>query len=488
MDILPKTIYSLSKKEIINYKIYTKRTKVNQIRKDVALFDFLKKQGAGNSNNTQIFEALYHNVVDKSSFYRLKSRLLTEIDNSLVQFYFHETDISYIYSELSLYTIFCRKNEWSLACHHIEKAEKKALQIQDFSVLDLIYKELINLSINYDTIAPEVYIKKREDNQRKLYDLSILDNALAKITYDLKRTQNFSKTKNNTLIPLNNAIKAINENKGLKNNPIFKRRLFAAISHVLLSTKDYVSLELYATKTYREFIKKRYFNKENHALKLQILRYICNTLFINEKHKQALEYIKKLKTAMSEFNNLLYNDNVFFYYNALANNYTTINPKKAIEILNEAKTIHTVASHPTHLGYIYLNLAGANFDLKHYKAALKNIINLYHHKVFENLDQSFKLKIEITEIILRIETHDLDYAANLIAIVSKKHKPLLSTLEYKQDADFLVLIKKLIEKYSFEKTKKAMEWVTKFQKTSYKYHSTSIVSYNKWFNEKYTNE
>ena len=74
---------------------------------------------------------------------------------------------------------------------------------------------------------------------------------------------------------------------------------------------------------------------------------------------------------------------MFFYYNTLVNNYTVINPDKAIDVLNEAIENKAITSHPTHLGYIYLNLAGAYFDLENYKIALKNILNLYHHPLFE---------------------------------------------------------------------------------------------------------
>jgi len=62
-----------------------------------------------------------------------------------------------------------------------------------------------------------------------------------------------------------------------------------------------------------------------------------NTLFKNKKHKQSLEYAGKLKSAMDEYNALLYDKYMFFYYNSLVINYAFIDIDKAIEVLEELK-------------------------------------------------------------------------------------------------------------------------------------------------------
>lgn len=484
MDILRYTINQLSKEEIINYKLYANRTQSNDKRKDILLFDLLKKQAASDSDDTKIVQKLYPGPEHKNSYYRLKNRLLNEINNSLVQFYCYDSDSHDIYGALSLYKVFLKKNHWELANYHLLKAEKKAALIQDFSMLDVIYTEHINLSIRFGETSPEVFIKKRKENHKKLNDIRALDDSLAGIIFQLKRSQNFSKTGNKTSAILNQAILKLNARKEFRNNLIFKTKLYNAISRLLLSQQDYKSLETHTLGTYREFSKQGFFSKVNHEVKLQMLAYLCNTLFVNKKHEQSLEYLKLLKEAMKEYKAALYDNYVFFYYNSLVNNYTVLDPKKAIDVLNEAKENKVIKNHPTHLGYIYLNLAGAYFDLKQHKTALKNIIKLYNHKLFDSIDHSFKVKIHITEIILRIETGDFEYALKLIESLLKTNASLFLNKDYRQDADFLRLLIQLIRKHDFSKSPQNKALVHTFFRKTYATNSLSIVNYTSWLSEK----
>lgn len=484
MDILRNTIKQLSKEEIINYKLYANRTQSNANRKDILLFDLLRKQVADSNDDTKIVQKLYPGSENKNMYYRLKNRLLNEVNNSLVQFYCYNNDSHDIYGELSLYKVFLKKNDWQLANYHLLKAEKKAALIQDFSLLDVIYTEHINLSIRFGETSPEVFVRKREENYKRLKDIRTLDDALANLIFQLKRTQNFSRTGNKTSAILNKTILTLNAKKEFRNNLVFKIKLYNAISRLLLSQQDYISLEAYTLKTYHEFSRQGLFSRVNHEVKLQMLSYLCNTLFVNKKHAQSLDYLKLLHEAMKEYKAALYDNYVFFYYNSLVNNYTVLDPEKAIAVLNEAKENKVIKHHPTHLGYIYLNLAGAYFDLKQHKTALKHIIKLYNHKLFESIDQSFKVKICITEIILRIETGDFEYALKLIDGLLKTNSSLFLHKEYGQDADFLRLLIQLIKKHDFKKSSYSTPLIRAFFRKTYASGSLNIVNYNTWLSEK----
>jgi hypothetical protein len=485
MDILKKTINLLSKEEIINYKLYAKRTQSNENRKDIILFDYIKKQVANDDLDEKIVRKLYPSASNKNNYYRLKNRLLIEINNSLVQFYCYDKNSHDIYSELSLFKIFFHKNDYSLANYHLSKAEKKTIEIQDFSLLDLIYTEQINLSIQFGESSPVFYIKKREQNLIKLNEIRTLDNSLATIIYDLKRSQNFSKTRNHRTNILKKAIDSLNSRKEYANNLVFKTKLFNAISKLLLSQQDYESLEKYVISTYNEFLINHYFSKNNHEIKLQMLAYLCNALFINKKNELSLKYIDELHYAMKEFKNLHYDKYVFFYYNSLVNNYSVISPEKSISVLNEAMTNRVIIRHPEHLGYIYLNLAGAYFDLKQHKIALKNIIKLYNHKLFNTIDDSFKIKVKITEIILRIETNDNEYALKLIEKIDKTYKANVNFKDFSEDANFVSLLAILIKKYNFDNTKHTKMIVNQFCNKNYIRTNSSIVNYDEWLKEKF---
>ena len=486
MNYLYYTINSLTKEEIINYKLYSKRTQSNKKRKDILLFDLLKKLPDDQPDDA-VFSKLYSESEDRGAYYRLKNRLLKEINSSLVQFYCFEENGHDVYSELSLSKIFIKKNNFQLANYHLLKAEKIGLASQNWSLLDIIYTELINLSTEYVATSPEEYIAKREKNQIQLKDTRTLDDSLAVVVYKLKRNQNqnVSHIKNDAEEILTNAISDLRNKKEYKNNLGFKTKLYNAVSRLLLSQQDFKTLEKYVLSTYKEFVKNKHFSKSNHDIKLQMLAYLCNTLFVNKKYEDSLQYIELLNNAMNEYKKMLYDKYVFFYYNSLVNNYTTTNPQKAITVLNAAKENKSINSHPTHLGYIYLNLAVAYFDLRDHKTALKNIIKLYQHKLFNTIDISFKIKIQIAEIIMRIENKDYEYALRLLENTTKNNRQLLIEHCLDYEIDFVQLLIALIKKYDFLKTKKTQDFVTNFCEKYINYNTQSMVDYRVWLKEKF---
>ena len=409
--------------------------------------------------------------------------MLLEINNSLVQFYFHETDVNYIYSELSLFKLFIARNEFSIAHYHLQKAEKRAITINDFLLLDVIYSEFVQLSTYYGNTKPTVYLQKRSDNNKQLTAIRMLDEALTIMLYELDRNQTFGQSNTQTTKQLNTAIKRFESQKEYNNNTAFKAKLFLAVSQLLISKKDFKTLEAYTIKVFTEFSSKKYFTKSNHDIKLQMLRYICNALFINKKHTEALNYCKLFYTAIKEHNKLLYDKNIFFYYNALANNYSALDPQKAVSVLNEAKKNKAIINHPSHLGFVYFNLAGAYFELKQPKIALKNILSIINHPVFNNLSSEFKIQILIFEILHRIELKDLDYALKQINILLKTYRIFLILPDFTLENELLRLLKLLILKHNFMKNKISEKLVLNFDSYIKSKTSKIFVNYSKWLKE-----
>ncbi len=479
--ILQKTIASLSKQEIINYKLYVNRIKYNKEQKSVTLFNYIKNNKNRDLNKNIFITKIYSkNNTSLNTYNKLNARLINEIDNSLVQFYFHETDVTYIHSELSLYHVFSQKNELDLAFHHLQKAEKKAIAISHYQFLDFIYSEHIQLSVQHGNELPQSYIVKRNNNHKQLIEIRFLDDALNVIVHEIKKTQAIGATSVKTIATLNKAIKRFEQKKEFKNNLVFKSKLFLAVSQVLISQRNFKSLELYATKSFNEFSEKKFFDKTNHPIKLQMLRYICNCLFVNKKHNEALQYIDVFYKAIQEYKGLLYEQNVFFYYNALANNYSILNPQKVIDVLSKAKDIPAIINHPSHLGYVYLNLAGAYLGLKQHKIALKNILNLYLHKSYQTLSVGIQLQVNIIELLIRLESNDIDFGKKLVSTILKQYKKTLLLNEHKADNSFILLIKRLIEKSRFEKNKTSIKLVSEYIKMQTEHNNATIVDYAQW--------
>lgn len=476
-DILEKTIKSLSKKELINYKMYANRSNKTDDRKDIALFEAIK-----NSKKTDIKN--FAKTDNADTFRKLKSRLLDEIGNSLLQFYFHDTSITYIYNELNLAHVFINKNELSVAYFHLQRAEKMATKIQDFRLLDTVYNELIKLAVFYGEVSTYDYIEKRKCNEVNLKSMQLFDDAVSMVSYELHRNQAIAKTSKQQLNNLTNVINNLSQKKEFKNNNAFKHKLFKAVTQLLIAQRQFVTLETYCLKTYKEFLKNKYFTKDTHETKLQLLRFICSSLCENKKYQQALDYLKIYHTALSEYNGLLYNKHLFFYYNAMSNNYSVLNPQKAIDILNDAKSIDVIANFSGHLLYVYWNLAGAYYDTKKYKEALKQIILLKELDAFAQLNESLKLHIHIFEMILRVEQKQGDYAFRLIQLITKEYKVTLHLAEHQKDYLFLMLLKKLIKTFVLIINKPTLKLMQQFTAIKFINQNNNVIDYVAWLTEK----
>src|ERR1700752_4992433 len=91
MNVLPEIINLLNKEEIRGFKLFAKRTNASNGRKDILLFDHIKKNVA--YEDEKIFKKLYHGK-EKNAFYRLKNRLLEDIGISLSLMHYHSSEIN----------------------------------------------------------------------------------------------------------------------------------------------------------------------------------------------------------------------------------------------------------------------------------------------------------------------------------------------------------------------------------------------------------
>ena len=91
MNTLQEIILSMSKEELRFFKLYASRTNSNKTRKDILLFDQIKKTDQFSESNFQ----QKHYDQNKNAFYRLKNRLLEDINKSLtLQYLDEEADLS----------------------------------------------------------------------------------------------------------------------------------------------------------------------------------------------------------------------------------------------------------------------------------------------------------------------------------------------------------------------------------------------------------
>ena len=220
--------------------------------------------------------------------------------------------------------------------------------------------------------------------------------------------------------------------------------------------------------------------KNNHEQRLMMITYITNCLYKNGKNNESLKYSNTLLKAMNDYDKMLYNKYLFFYYNSLVINYSSLNKEKALLILKEAKGNDIIQGLPTFSVFIYLNTALIYFDQKKYKLARKNISRLILQKDFIELDKSFQMKIHISELIIIYSSNEFDRLEEKIKHIKLKFKKILSNeirenivLEIINDLIFCSNI--YVDKKLNMKINRLVEIISDNEAKN-----QDIISYNEW--------
>lgn len=438
MNILIDLIYHLTPNEVRIFKTQAQNTYHKNDTKCIELFEKIRKtkQQKSTYNENAIAKQLYPNASNKNAFYRLKNLLLDEVSKNLFIQNIEKQKISKIFYYISQSIFFGERNKSNIALYFIKKAEKKALETENIEILDFIYNQYIKISVYQTELNPQQYIEKRAQNAEKLNDIREIDQTLAMILYEVRTSQNFSdsNTVSENLIvhALQKSVEKFTNNKELKNSKILRFRLYEAISATLLKKQDFVNLEHYLLDTYHQFLEYRLFDKSNHATKLRMLIYLINALFKNQKYNDSLKYTNELQVALQEYDSVLYNKFLFFYYNSLVINYSMLDKKQAVKILVQVEK-EDILKKDFYSQFIYLNLAVLFFDLKKYDDAGKQLIKLYLHDWYKQADTVLKLKINIMELLILFQLQDFEVLEYRSMQVKKSFLKYLKMPEYEAE-------------------------------------------------------
>ena len=483
MDALNEIVTGLNKEDLRFYKLFSSRLNLKEERKDLVLLDYIRN--AENSYEDEIiFKRLYEKS-DRNGFYSLKNRLIHDLCRSLSVQYCFKDNVLYIHHLLFTVRLFFMRSQFKVALHFLRKAETEAKQMENHELLDIIYGEFVKLSHELLHINPEEYIKKRNENRQMLNSIRQVDDILAAVFYRLKVSQNFSEKENPIVKLLEKTADAFSEDKSIKSSPKLQFKIYSAVTQVLLQRHEYEALEKYSLNAHKEFVKDKFFQKENHNSKLQMLHYIVNVLFKNKKYQDSLKYAEMLHDAMLEHNKLLYDKFLFFYYNSLVINYSVLDKDKAIAVLEELIRKNTLRPTPFYEIFVFLNLAVLWFEKGDFRTAIRNLNKLYVHEEFKNADLSLKFKIAIAELIIRYELLDFDFLETKIGQVKKQFSSYLSKPEHQREKELLYIINKMMTTPQMRSEKKLLGRINKFiQASSGTLDDTEVINYSHWIKKK----
>ena len=188
MNILQQTILLLKKEEIRHFKLSAGVYKSMEERKESVLMDIIReKKEAYDEDKTA---DLLFGEGGKNNFYRLKHRLTQMINLSFWEMNHAEDPLSEIMYLLSLARLYYKRKQNDLAIHYLKKAEKMGESYENYEILDVIYRQWIQIAIETADFSPEPYILRRKENNKILDIIQEIDDMLAMIIYKINTSLN----------------------------------------------------------------------------------------------------------------------------------------------------------------------------------------------------------------------------------------------------------------------------------------------------------
>lgn len=485
MDILNQVVSSLAKDELRYFKVFAKRMDTAEDRKDFQLLDYMRKQGDKYDDDKAAVKL--YGKGDKASFYRLKNRLLDYISDYLTYHHIWKGDWNELSRNLSLYKIFLRKNQTKVALYYLRKAEQKAQRVEDYEMLDMIYGSFVKLSNDLLEINPEHYIGLRRKNVLRLNKIRETDQALAALNYRLKITQNVSGAKADALNILDETIREFTSDVSFKKSKSFQTRIYRAVSQILLQQHKYADLEVFVKDTFTAFEKEKWFDTENHETKLQMLTYLVNSLFRNNKYTESLKYAERLGEEIKAYNNLLYDKYLFFYYNSLVINYSALDKPKALTILEQFEKETRNKKNSYYDQFVHFNKAMLLHQLGKPNDAIRNIVKLYVNDNYKRADDAFKFKISVAELIMQFDAGDPSSYLLRSEGIKKQYGKLLTKGDFIREKHLIKLLDKMAVNSSFRRDAKLKAEAEKFveAKVSESAIDSEIIKYSQWMANKW---
>ncbi|MEM6264119.1 MAG: hypothetical protein AAGI38_16510, partial [Bacteroidota bacterium] len=472
--------------EARNFKIFEKRIGVEKFEKKMLkLYDYLRSGKYGEHDDILV-EKLYP-PKNKNAYYRLKNRLINNLQKSLIEFHLNVDKRMNVLSTIMLARIFYYKANYKLSYSYLEKAEKQAVESASFNLLNLIYDEIINLSKYYYEINPEHYIKLKQERNEEYARIQQVDYMLASINYKLHKG-NFSE-RNGDLIQELEAIQKQFDLLPENQSEAVKVDVHRCVRNILLQKRDFNNLEMYLKKSYTQFQEEGFFNRSNHREKIILLTWVINTLNKNTRFEESLERLGELKEALEDYNKLYFDQYIWTYYQALITNYSSSSQnEKAIELLETLKRENADKQDFFYTSFIYIELVSLYFNLENFQKSTQNLNHLLHTSLYQSLPATLKMGLSIAEIILRIEMDDLNYAYSRLKALKRSLRTMLNKEEYQQEKAFVSILGAILGEPDAFKQDKVRKKIRQFlEGATFELGAENVVDYVAWLQAKMNN-
>jgi len=445
VDILERIIENLTSDEVRRFKILSNRFKADEEKKLLVLFDAIRA-GDFKENEEEVIRQFYGNTSAKSknSYYRLRNKLLSNLEKSLLFYHFNYKNSIESLSNIQLAILFRERGLYREAFHNLKKAEKVALKQDQFNVLEVIYDEMVKLAVNYE-VDIESVLERRRENLKKIESLRAISEVLGMVHQQLTR-RNYSRSRRSESVidTLENIKNQLEEHKDIFQSPSGKVMILKTVVTILIQKSAYNELVEYVKETFEHFEENKLFNKENHPIRLTMRVWRINALLKMLRLKEAREDIMLLRDEIKMYKKQNFNEYAFYFY---GNNAYTLKLlgelDKAAQTLKEAFSHKEIFQNEVYELYLLLSLADQYFSQHEFEKAAEVLKKITAHKGFSYLDEEVRLYIKIFEVVNSFEAGNYQYAEQCFKAIKKSFRSLLKDDFYQKPKKFLEILMRL---------------------------------------------
>lgn len=479
-DIIGK----LTKEEKRHFKIYLKRIQTHQNgSRVVELYDLINEQIY---DTDDLLSAHLYPKQSKNAYYRLKNRLLDDLEKSLVLLHSEKQERTQILQQISLAQIYASKSLFKEAFGILKKIERKAYKNQQHDLLTVIYYEITTIAFEYENIDLEKYLQLQLKNMEQYQAALQTKQLIQHLSYRLIKA-NFDIRDEALSATLDDIKTQLSLQSSFVESPKLQFEISNTIRRILLQKRDFTGLETYLISNLKDFEAKKLYHKDSHLNKIISLVWIINTLSKNLKFKEVPPYIEQLHEALLAYNKLFYDRYIWTYYQCLVTQYFYSN-----QLTEAIQLLENILAEQHEKGLLYYdifvrgNLSVLYFCQNDLRKSMTHLAPLFYKDTYNKLSVELQLRLSILELILHFENEDLNFIDYRINEIRSTFKKLLRQEAYQREANFIKILKRSVAKIKPFEQKNIMKLTQLFIDNSPLFGpgSNEFISYQLWLRSK----
>jgi hypothetical protein len=460
MSKIEGIIIGMTKQEVRSFKLFMSRIQLKHERKVLQLFDVIRSHPNNNLSAREL-SALLPGKPSENTCYQLKKRLRDYLDRAASDFVFSQSAVSTL-QLFNLGIAFKQRRSFDIAWDYFQRAAIKARTQNEPEFLNLILTELLHLCSEIPDKNPEAIINESIQNRKKIIAIQELDEVLILLGHKLAMSQQTGRKSEASSKHLKQILERYRNDSFYYSDPGFRLRMIEGVSQLLLEQHAYAALADYLGSQLAEAEKMHLFNKQNHEVKCKLYTWWTNSLFKAGKVQESLNTAKELKKVIDQFEGMLAEKYFIFYNSAMVYANTVINLPEAVSLLEATIQHPSLEKHPIYSLVVHVNLALCLYETGAYKRAAKLMSRIPFHSAFHLADPYFRLKIAVSDLILKAKLDEWDAIATNCRNMQKDFAKEISAENGTRIRGFLNIMLQLAKKdgqLSLNIEKEAQHWL-----------------------------